>query len=82
MGSEAVFKRCLRHVRYHPNRGAKADIPALRIWATSGLVHRNERHRYSVTFVGAARQREDQLDLDRLLNRKFCGLLTLRIRPV
>jgi hypothetical protein len=58
-------------------------------------VHRNERHRYSV-FVGAARQRdwgrkpqrfcdiavEDQLDLDRLLNRKFCGLLPLRIRPV
>jgi hypothetical protein len=29
----AVFKRCLRHVRYPPNSGAKADIPALRICA-------------------------------------------------
>ena len=32
-GSKAVFKRCLRYVRYHPNSGAKADIPALRICA-------------------------------------------------
>ena len=32
-GSTAVFKRCLRHVRYHPNSGAKTDIPALRICA-------------------------------------------------
>ena len=33
--STEVFKRRLRHVRYHPNRGAKADIPALHIWANS-----------------------------------------------
>ena len=32
--STEVFKRRLRHVRYHPNRGAKADIPALHIWAS------------------------------------------------
>ena len=31
---EAVFKQFLHYVRYHPNSGAKADIPALRIWAT------------------------------------------------
>ena len=24
--STAVFKRCLRHVRYHPNGGAEADL--------------------------------------------------------
>jgi hypothetical protein len=29
----AVFKRCLRHVRYYPNSGAKADLPGLRICA-------------------------------------------------
>ena len=41
-GSTAVFKRCLRHVRYHPNSGAKADIAALRIWARSRLLHCNK----------------------------------------
>src|SRR4029077_7419548 len=34
IGPNAVFKRFLHYVRYHPNSGAKADIPALRIWAT------------------------------------------------
>ena len=37
-GSMAVFKRSLRHVRYHPNSGAKADIPAFRICANFGLM--------------------------------------------
>jgi hypothetical protein len=32
----AVFKRYLRHVRYHSNSGAKADMPALRIRAING----------------------------------------------
>ena len=32
LGSTAAFERCLCHVRYHPNSGAKADIPGLRIW--------------------------------------------------
>ena len=36
-GSTTVFKRCLRHVRYRPNSGAKADIAALRICVTSRL---------------------------------------------
>jgi hypothetical protein len=38
----AVFKRCLRHVRYHPNSDARADIPLLRICA-------NLRHQWEVS---------------------------------
>jgi hypothetical protein len=33
VGSTAVLKRCLRHVRYSTNSGAKAENPALRICA-------------------------------------------------
>jgi hypothetical protein len=49
-----VFWRCQRHVCLYPESGAKEDIPALRIRATTGPSALHQNRSYSITSSAVA----------------------------
>jgi hypothetical protein len=49
MGQQRRFRNVRDESAYPPNSGAKADMPARRIGATNGLMHRSKRRGYWIT---------------------------------